>query len=385
MRFGRLPPAGSPITPAECAAALRIREPAPALIERLRAILGLECVTLYASGREALRVAFTHLANQSGRVEIAVPAYTCFSVPAAAVAAGLRVRLVDVTPSGQIDLESLARTPLENVAAVVVSNLFGVPEPIEPILELSRAAGSAVIDDAAQSLGARSAEGPIGARGQIGLLSFGRGKPLSALGGGALAWSGSNDAIPAPPPAAARRLAGVARALAFDLALQPALFRLLASVPSLGIGKTRFEPAFAQGGIDGASLSLAAALVPALERARRDRADRAEQIGHRLRDETGFAPLLAGEGAAGSYPRLGVVAPNASAREAALEALTPLGAARSYPVPLDQVEALHTHLVGDPASPSAREFSARVLTLPTHRGLRARDLQLMNRTLAALR
>ena len=40
MRFRQLPPAGSPITPAECVAALRIREPARALIEGLRAIVG---------------------------------------------------------------------------------------------------------------------------------------------------------------------------------------------------------------------------------------------------------------------------------------------------------------------------------------------------------
>ena len=198
MQFRQFPPAGSPITPAECVAALRIREPARALVDGLRAILGLECVALYASGREALRVALAHLARRSGRLEVVVPAYTCFSIPAAAVAAGLRVRLVDVTPSGQIDLESLRRTPLENVAALVVSNLFGVPEPIEPVLELSRAAGSAVVDDAAQSLGAQSTEGRTGARGQVGLLSFGRGKPLSALGGGALAWAGANDEIPAP-------------------------------------------------------------------------------------------------------------------------------------------------------------------------------------------
>jgi len=385
MRFRQLPPAGSPIAPSECAAALRIREPAAALIEGLRAILGLECVTLYASGREALRVALAHLASANGRAEVLVPAYTCFSIPAAAVAAGLRVRLVDVTPSGQIDLDSLARTPLENVAAVVVSNLFGVPEPIEPILELSRAAGSAVVDDAAQSLGAHSAEGQTGARGQVGLLSFGRGKPLSALGGGALAWSGSNDAISAPAPAAARRLAGIARALAFDLALQPALFRWLAAVPALGIGETRFEPGFQRGGIDGASLSLAAALVRAFDGACRDRADRAEQIGGRLRDETAFAPLLAGEGASGSYPRLGLVAPNASAREAALEALGPLGAARSYPAPLDQVEALRPHRVGEVPCAGAREFSARILTLPTHTGLRARDAQQVIRVLANLR
>ena len=152
-----------------------------------------------------------------------------------------------------------------------------------------------------------------------------------------------------------------------------------------GNGDDLTDADFAQGGIDGASLSLASALLPGLKRATRDRADRAEQIGRRLRGETEFLPLLAGEGATGSYPRLGVVAPNTYAREAALEALTPLGAARSYPVSLDQVEALRAHLVGDSVCSGAREFSARVLTLPTHRRLRARDLEIVIRTLASLR
>jgi len=385
MRFGRLPPAGSPITPAECVAALRIRKPACALIEGLRGILGAEHVALYASGREALRVALVQLASRSGRDEVVVPAYTCFSVAAAAVAAGLRVRLVDVTLTGQIDLESLRRVPLERAAAIVVSNLFGVPEPVEPILELTRAAGVALIDDAAQSLGAHSAEGRVGARGEIGLLSFGRGKPLSALGGGALAWNRSDAAIPIPPLPTPRRLAAAARALAFDLALQPALFHWLAAMPGLGIGETRFEPAFGRGEIDGASLCLAAALVEGEEPARCQRAARAEPIGHRLAGETTFAPLLTAEGAVGSYPRLGVVAPSTRARDAALEALVPLGAAASYPTPLDEIGALRTHLVGDLVTDAAREFSMRVLTLPTHARLRMRDVDKITQTLAALR
>ena len=94
---------------------------------------------------------------------------------------------------------------------------------------------------------------------------------------------------------------------------------------------------------------------------------------------------MAGQGAVGSYPRLGVVAPNASACETALEALTPLGAARSYPTALDEVEALRPHLAGEVACAGAREFSARALTLPTHKGLRPRDIETMIRTLARLR
>ncbi len=36
----------------------------------------------------------------------------------------------------------------------------------------------------------------------------------------------------------------MARALAYDLARQPAVFRWLAAIPSLGIGETHFDPEF---------------------------------------------------------------------------------------------------------------------------------------------
>ena len=133
-------------------------------------------------------MAFSQLAALSDRDEIWVPGYTCFSIPAAAVAAGLRVRLVEIGLDGRIDPNALARMPLERAAALVVSNLFGVPEPVARLREITNSRGVALVDDAAQSLGARSAEGPVGTRGEVGILSFGRGKPLSALGGGALAW-----------------------------------------------------------------------------------------------------------------------------------------------------------------------------------------------------
>ena len=221
-------------------------------------------MTLHASGREAMRVAFRALAERSGRREVALPAYVCFSVPAAAVAAGLSVRLVDVDESGRLDAESLARLPLENVAAVVVANLFGLAEPVRDVLAIAQSAGVAVVDDAAQALGARSAEGPAGARGEVGVLSFGRAKPLSALGGGALAWTSAPPARARACPVAAHPLGAAVRALAYDAARWPPLLGLLARIPALGIGETVYDPDFAQGAISGPALSLARALLPEL-------------------------------------------------------------------------------------------------------------------------
>lgn len=363
----RQPPAGSPVPLAGLWGIVREREPAPLLVAGLGARLGGSSLTLHRSGREALRVALDRLARQSGRGEVLVPAYTCYSVAAAAVAAGLRVRLVDVTPAGQVDLDALARLPLERAAALVVTNLFGVAEPVAEALRLLRAAGAAVVDDAAQALGARSAEGPAGARADLGVLSFGRGKPLSGLGGGALVTRGEEAPDPTPPSPA--RASAVARALAYDVALAPFVFRWLSFVPGLHVGETVFDPEFPRGSIDGSSLCLAADALLRFDDDTRERRARADSLAGRIEAEARFTALRARPGDEGAYPRLALLAPTREARDAALAALRDLGATRQYPASLDEVPALGRHLVGRADYPGAHRLCDRLLTLPTHRGL----------------
>jgi perosamine synthetase len=380
----RIPPGGGPVSTAQLRAVVRQADAGRALQDGLRAKLGATQLTLHASGREALRVAFVHLAAECRRTEILIPAYTCFSIPAAAVAAGLQVRLVDVGLDGCIDSEALARTPLDGVAALVIGNLFGIPERVSPLRPILSAHGVAIVDDAAQSLGARSPEGPVGGRGDVGVLSFGRGKPLSALGGGALAWSDSTGPTGSPAPAAPRRLTALSRAAIYNLALLPPVFRWLAAVPALEIGETRYDPNFPRGAIDGASLCLAAAALSELEETNRKRARCALELARRVKEETRFSPLLAADGCDGVYPRLGLIAPSHAARSEALRSLAPIGATRMYPGSLDGIEKLRPHLAGEPKIPGAREFASRLLTLPTGKALRGERRELAVRTLREL-
>ncbi|HJW13354.1 MAG TPA: universal stress protein, partial [Thermoanaerobaculia bacterium] len=113
-----------------------------------------------------------------------------------------------------VDPKALDALPLERAAALVVANLFGVAEPVRALRERLAPAGVALIDDAAQSLGAHTPEGPVGARGDLGILSFGRGKPLGALGGGAIVWTSGRRAESAP--VRPRRVLALARALAYE-------------------------------------------------------------------------------------------------------------------------------------------------------------------------
>jgi len=94
--LGRLPPLDGPIEEPEALRAPALPNLAARVAGALAARTGAHGVLLRRSGREALRVALRAAAAGTGRDEVVLPAYTCWSVAAAAVAAGLKVRLADV-------------------------------------------------------------------------------------------------------------------------------------------------------------------------------------------------------------------------------------------------------------------------------------------------
>jgi dTDP-4-amino-4,6-dideoxygalactose transaminase len=73
---------------------------------------------------------------------------------------------------------------LEGVAICVVTHLYGALAPVEQIVELCHERGVAVIEDCAQSVGARRGGRMAGSFGDAGTFSFYPTKNLGALGDG---------------------------------------------------------------------------------------------------------------------------------------------------------------------------------------------------------
>ncbi|NWD60886.1 DegT/DnrJ/EryC1/StrS family aminotransferase [Pseudomonas sp. IPO3774] len=144
---------------------------------------------LPCSGTAALIMALRVLQQRTpGRTELIVPAYTC---PLVALAAHhcppLRVVACDLQP-GSIDLDEhqLAQLCNQNTLAIVVTHLAGRVADVEAAKRIAEPLGIAVIEDAAQAMGALDDGKSVGLKGDIGFFSMALGKGLTTAEGGVL-------------------------------------------------------------------------------------------------------------------------------------------------------------------------------------------------------
>lgn len=93
-------------------------------------------------------------------------------------------RECDRTPEG-----ALHRRTGRRVRALLAVHLYGHPADLDPLWELADRYGLVVIEDAAESLGAKYKGVPVGGRGHISCFSFNGNKVITAGAGGAVAAS----------------------------------------------------------------------------------------------------------------------------------------------------------------------------------------------------
>jgi dTDP-4-amino-4,6-dideoxygalactose transaminase len=120
---------------------------------------------------------------------------------------GARPVFADIDETLNISRRTVEAALTARTKCVIVVHLFGSPAPIDEIERLLDARGIALMDDAAQALGARVGDRIVGSFGACGIVSCGPGKPLAGAAGGMLV---TND----------RRL--YERASALELAPEPA-------------------------------------------------------------------------------------------------------------------------------------------------------------------
>jgi perosamine synthetase len=335
--------------------------------------LGTPCAVAVSSGKAALTLILRTLAAQSPRRKVVIPAYTCFSVPSAVVKAGLEVVPCDVSQGGlDYDYDTLHSLLGDDVLCVVSVHLFGVPADTPRVVEACRTHGIAVIEDAAQAMGALVAGAPAGTTGDAGVLSLGRGKNVTCGSGGvALArHAGLADRLRAEASALAEPSRGddlttAGMLLALTVFLRPNLYWIPAGLPFLKLGETVFHEDFPMRRLSQRQAMLMsnwqedlAALVSI----------RREHGGYYATHVRASCPGRAGD----AYLRYPVVLPDDGSKARVLDRGAELGVSAMYPASVCAIPQLAPSL-GHIAVPNADRLARTLVTLPTHPFVTATD------------
>lgn len=153
-----------------------------ALERELAAATGVRHAVGVASGTDALRLALTALGVGPGD-EVLTPAFSFVASASAVLMVGARPVFVDIDPESYVlDPDAVARAVTARTRAVVAVHLYGHPAPMDRIQALARAHGLALVEDAAQAVGAAWDSRPVGAWGDAACLSFYPTKNLAACG-----------------------------------------------------------------------------------------------------------------------------------------------------------------------------------------------------------
>ena len=139
------------------------------------------CVGM-GNGTDALEAALRAVGVAPGD-EVVIPANTFIATAEAVVRAGATPVLVDVDERTLlIDPDSVEAAVGPSTRAIVAVHLYGQAAPVERLEPIAQRVGAVVVEDAAQSHGARRHGEVSGSLGRIAATSFYPGKNLGAAG-----------------------------------------------------------------------------------------------------------------------------------------------------------------------------------------------------------
>ncbi|MDD2580664.1 MAG: DegT/DnrJ/EryC1/StrS family aminotransferase [Desulfuromonadaceae bacterium] len=377
MRIGRtLPPAAAPLRFRDIAAGVSVIFEGEAAVRRLedelKSFYRVRYCFAVSSGKAALALILQALHQiHPEKDEVLIPAYTCYSVPAAIIKAGFKVRLCDMAPGTlDFDFNSIVEK-LENprLLCVIPTHLFGMPADVERLNRLVSPRDIFVLEDAAQAMGGGWNGKKIGTLGDVGLFSMGRGKAFSTVEGGIILTD--NDMVGRELE---KQLATIGRegamdtlrlflnAVALSILIHPRIYWLPKSLPFLRLGETHFNPSFPIRRLSPFQAGIAKNWEARINKLKAARSVNANNIA-----SYGMMPAGAFGGTMPDLTRYPVLAADKDTKKAILRKSERMGLGISdgYPDSIDGIHELQG-LLGGNTFPVAKDIAERIVTLPVH-------------------
>lgn len=390
-----LPPTAAPITVRDLIAGLAgfvvPQRKRRKLEAEIRDYFQVKHVFLLSSGKAALTLILHALTALSARRKVLIPAYTCFSVPSAIVKAGLQVSLCDINPESlDFDFHSLEQLLDERPLCVIPTHLLGLPSDVDRMKALCRGKDVFIVEDAAQAMGGEQDGRPLGTLGDVSFFSFGRGKNITCGSGGVIL---TNSDVVAKAlrsrydqlkdESLLGRMRNFGEVLTMRLLINPVAYWFPAGLPFLELGETKFSTDFEVMRMDGVRAGMLSYWRERLEESKRARY--ATSMDLRL----GLPANARIVGHPGSdsqvYLRLPVMLEAKSLKEKAcqLSNAQGLGISPLYPSAIHAIKELQDTLQGKDC-PGAEAVVDRLVTLPVHQFMTAKDCERISRFLTEL-
>ncbi len=361
----RIPPVGNPIS----------LQQGP-LVHPLFAMANAQT---YQSGTAALAAALlvAKMAAAKNRQplanpEVIVPAYACPDLISAVMFAGCHPVLVDIEPDmPYLQLDGVSQKLSAQTVAVIAPWFLGIPERITALRERLQGHAALLIEDSAQWF--PDAEPTQTYNGDLVILSFGKGKPVSLLGGGLLydprgTLRSEFPASQATGDTSANKLR--LKFVAYNLVVSRFFYWMIELLPFIQMGKTVYKPLAT---LENMSTVAQGFLQPNID-AYFQRSRRAETGLKQLLGDLGMLDCALCQQAP-TYQqqrmlRFPLLVKTSRMRNELLSALqnAGLGASGFYPAPLNEIENIPAVVKTQGPFPNAKSFAERLITLPTHVG-----------------
>ena len=364
--FGRIPPVGDPIT-------IKTSNEVPVFPGALKTYFLNSGTAALAAG---LQIAQQHC--QAKKPEVVIPAYCCPDLLSAILYNDMKPVLVDFIPDKPyMDLNGIEEALNENTVAVIAVNFLGIPERFREIKQLLQDMPTLLIEDSCQWF-PESDEAFASHEGDLVVYSFGKGKPVCVLGGGALSvvdaayqnYAPTGDITPDyKKTSIAKAMLNRVKYLAYNLVLTPYAYWLLEVMPFIKLGETRFHPLKSITAMPTDKLIFLKHNIESYEQRYRNR-DSAWQHVTKNPSKNSVAIL---HNQCPTYKkqqllRLPLLCDDPYLRNEfyALSENRGFGGSKLYADILPKILDMPCSLIADSAIVNAVDFSKRLLTLPTH-------------------
>ena len=321
--------------------------------------------------------------------EVLLPAYACPDLVSAAIYAGLKPVLVDLVPDRPwMNLNTLQQLIGPNTVAVIAAHFLGISERLREIRMVLSDSDVVLIVDSAQLFPSTTTDTVW--QGDMVILSFGRGKPMSLLGGGAVL-SNEPSLSSLLPEAETSRLDGnnglepewqfKLKAKAYNVILKPLGYGVLKQVPFLHLGQTIYKPLQQITPFGWKRVALLAANIIAYQKRSRQTQIRLSEMlagikGNIVLDLASSMVDLSNI----LMLRYPVLFRDEHWRDRVHDVLNRagFGVSKLYKSSLPQIDGLQSILPEQDGYPHAVDFSKRLLTLPCHFGVSREDVELIS-------